>query len=600
VRANLSKLIKMTIDEQHRQKLLEELKEVVQYFQGRTESMIFILNRVDVRGRDDWPLEKRLQALKQEIKEVLGLPDLPDIIPFSARLLYYAQCAWGTHSLAGRPTTTKEEQIALLQGLFQDCASLIKEKQKPYPKLKQWLREIEDRLEEDLPIDDLPFKELVRCALEWSGGTDLWNCIHRRLKESFTDLVIAPALLKTLSRFDTLMSSLDVILQNRTKESQIEIEKARANISRIRAEMQVQVRDTGKDFKKKIEKVIGACEESPEKFARAVEEVGPGFQEISSIINQVEGDLTAKVIAKVRDALERNKSAYELEETLASVISPSLAKNVAKAYDNASRCIAKLEKQGDGLYRQVRADDTKGKQELEHTEKYFRLLYYTVRSAIQQRAAFLLQAKVKNFEETLEAIVDEQLASVGQRLVALGESVDAQSIGESILSSLKTKLLDLPVQLPEEIFQFEDAVATEKKTQQEVVDQEEYVDYSTTGSCWWQETHAEKRVRDKYGDVEYDTLSLPGPKLMGQHWAGGIAKAKDKLWNVLLDCITERLRVVEEIFDRSLDEMVGLANRTLDKQSQAIEEDFAANQKYWQSFAEQRDRVKEVRSIVGN
>ncbi|WP_373481168.1 hypothetical protein [Geminocystis sp.] len=98
----------MQVDEQHRQKLLTELKRVVEYLQGRTDSMIFILNRVDQRGSDDKPLDVRLQQLKTEIQEQLNLPSLPDIIPFNARLLYYAQCAWGTNPLHTNSNVTPE------------------------------------------------------------------------------------------------------------------------------------------------------------------------------------------------------------------------------------------------------------------------------------------------------------------------------------------------------------------------------------------------------------------------------------------------------------------------------------------------------------
>ena len=71
----------LQVDEQHRKKLLGELKRVVEYFQGRTDSMIFILNRVDNRGADDLPLEVRLEKLKKEIQQELHLPELPDVIP---------------------------------------------------------------------------------------------------------------------------------------------------------------------------------------------------------------------------------------------------------------------------------------------------------------------------------------------------------------------------------------------------------------------------------------------------------------------------------------------------------------------------------------
>jgi GTPase SAR1 family protein len=60
----------MQVDDEHRKRLLEELKKVVEYLQGRTDSMIFILNRVDNRGADDLPLSERIDKLREEIKEV--------------------------------------------------------------------------------------------------------------------------------------------------------------------------------------------------------------------------------------------------------------------------------------------------------------------------------------------------------------------------------------------------------------------------------------------------------------------------------------------------------------------------------------------------
>ncbi len=75
----------MQVDDEHRKRLLEELKLVVHYLQGRTDSMMFILNRVDRRGADDIPISERVDQLKKEIQEVLSLPEPPDIVPFNAR-----------------------------------------------------------------------------------------------------------------------------------------------------------------------------------------------------------------------------------------------------------------------------------------------------------------------------------------------------------------------------------------------------------------------------------------------------------------------------------------------------------------------------------
>ena len=78
----------LQVDEEHRQVLLQELNNVVKYWQGRLDSTIFILNRVDSRGSDDLPLDMRVETLQQEIQTLLSLAELPNIIPFNARLLY--------------------------------------------------------------------------------------------------------------------------------------------------------------------------------------------------------------------------------------------------------------------------------------------------------------------------------------------------------------------------------------------------------------------------------------------------------------------------------------------------------------------------------
>lgn len=116
----------MQVDDDHRKRLLEELKKVVEYLQGRTDSMIFILNRVDQRGADDLPLPVRIDELREEIKEVLSLSELPDVLPFNARLLYYAQCAWGSGAFNEPSLMNQEIRLKLLKAMFQDCAGVIR------------------------------------------------------------------------------------------------------------------------------------------------------------------------------------------------------------------------------------------------------------------------------------------------------------------------------------------------------------------------------------------------------------------------------------------------------------------------------------------
>jgi len=85
-------------DWQGRETLLRELKDVVEFLRGQTSLMVFLLNKVDMRNQTDNPLEQRIEELREEIQEILALPEPPCIVPLSAIALFYAQCAWGANS----------------------------------------------------------------------------------------------------------------------------------------------------------------------------------------------------------------------------------------------------------------------------------------------------------------------------------------------------------------------------------------------------------------------------------------------------------------------------------------------------------------------
>ena len=194
----------MQVDDEHRKPLLEELKLVVQYLQGRSDSMIFVLNRVDQRGADDISISERVAQLKEEIQEVLSLKEPPDIVPFNARLLYYAQCAWGSAPLVQASSVDQPTRSKLLKAMFQDCAGAIYRHIGGNRVLRDWFRDVEDRVCDRQDIDDQTMRSLLQYALEWSGGQDLWSCLQKRIQESFYELVILPATVEVFEHYDSL------------------------------------------------------------------------------------------------------------------------------------------------------------------------------------------------------------------------------------------------------------------------------------------------------------------------------------------------------------------------------------------------------------
>ncbi|OZH54092.1 hypothetical protein AFK68_13145 [Hydrocoleum sp. CS-953] len=616
----------LQVDEQHRQKLLGELKRVVEYFQGRTDSMIFILNRVDNRGADDLPLEVRLEQLKKEIKQELDLPELPDVIPFNARLLYYAQCAWGATALRSESTVISAERTKFLKALFEDCAKVIKQNTDGDLTVKNWFREREDNLELGNPPDDYQMRRIRFYALKWSGGEALWSCINNRIQESFSELVILPALLDVFNSFDVLDASLNNLIEVRKIDNQEQVKTEREKITKIRQDLQKNVQRIGKDFQQEVQEYIEKLKEDDPNTRIEIKQYAEkkgyqGWSLIFDAVAEVEGDLTKCLILPMRDAFENNESTHNIQDKLGEVINPGLAKDIAKSYDNVSRRLDKFEKKSDAFYRKVRADDESEIKELEHDEKYVRLLYHTMRQGMTARAEFTLQTKAKQFEEGLKSLVDDQLKRLK---VCLSEKeLAAINLEEVAIKDLRKKLAENLPTLPEKLFELPDNIQQNRTQESEVVGTETYYENVTktrnetyteeykSGSCLKQTktrtrsrpveyTDTEERTRDVYEDIEYIELFLPSPKLMVEQWLSGVEKGKDSLWDILRNWIINRLDYVSNLFEESVIDITNLAERTLDEQLRLIELNFEEQKKFWESFEVEKNMVNGARKKLEN
>lgn len=610
----------MQVDDDHRKRLLEELKKVVEYLQGRTDSMIFILNRVDQRGADDLPLAVRIDKLREEIKEVLSLSELPDVLPFNARLLYYAQCAWGSGALNESSEITQEMRLKLLKAMFQDCAGVIRLNTRENRDLKNWFRDVEDRVEDNEVIDDETMRKILRYSLEWSGGRELWDCFRRRVQKSFAELVILPALLDVFDNYDLLAKSLDILIQTRKISNQEQVEQERDEIAKLRQDLQKNIKKIGKEFKTEIEQLIEGLKNNDPKSRIKIKQDAEkkqrkGFSIIFDAVAELEADLTKSLIIPVRDSFKNNQGAFELRDKLREVTLPSLADDISKAYDNVGRRLSKFDAESEYLVKRVRADHDKGKKELEHDERYVRLLYHTMRQAISARAEFFLQGKAQQFEQALESLVDEQV----ERLkVCLSEgNYSTINLEKAAISNLHKKLAQNLPTLPEKFFEIPDAIKQNRskktevvgtKTEYETRTKTEYQNYTESyqdGSCFSStktrtktrpvtSNYEEAVTRNIYEDIEYVELFLPSPDSMAKQWLSGIEKGKASLWDILLEWILKRLDYASSVFEESVDEITNLADRALQQQLIIIEDNFEQEKQFWRDFEVKKDYATEV------
>ncbi|MEG4491866.1 hypothetical protein [Microcoleus sp. D3_18_C4] len=293
------------------------------------------------------------------------------------------------------------------------------------------------------------------------------------------------------------------------------------------------------------------------KRIRADDDKGKKELEFDAVKKNVVGDLTTSLIVLVRDAFKNNQGAFELRDKLREVTLPSLAEDISKYYDHVSRRLSKFSGESEYLVKRIRADDDKGKKELEDDERYVRLLYHRMREAISARAEFVLQSNAQQFEQALESLVDEQVKKL--KVFLTEGNFSSINLEKAAISNLGKKLAPNLPTLPERFFELPE--------------------------------NNIKQNRSKKTDGEYIELFLPSPGLMATQWSSGIEKGKGSLWDILLEWILQRLDYVSDIFKESVDEITNLAERDLQQQSSIIEGNFEQKKQFWREFEAKKDHA---------
>jgi len=586
------------VDERHRKRLLEELKQMVEYLQGRTDSMIFILNRVDLRGTDDFPLEQRIEQLKLEIKEVLALEELPDIIPLSGQMLYYAQNAWGAIGITENSPVDSDTRLDFLTAMLEDCSKIIRSHTKEDRTLKRWFRDLEDRVEEREIIDDQSMRKILDLVYEWSGGKKLWECMGDRVNQSFSELVILPALIEVFQNYECFEKEIDVKL-NIWKITELqELEEKKEDINRSAEKLKTEVENIRDRFCNELNFIIEACKkDTPEARSKLLQKSffsKKGVQGLSLFVDsvrEVETDLNSQLIIPVRNAFEKDQGTYELEENLTEVITPPKAKAVSKAYDLVERKLSDFEQDNSGDWiKKVPETDLEGCRSLEHAERAVRSLYYAMRQAISSRAEFVLQGQAKKFEGGLQSLLDEY----NQELKNLcQQEISSLNLDEIIMANLAQIISQDSLKIPEDIFVFSDDIEQNKTSKREKVGQSKTQETYQEGSCFKEEKTREV-TKNVYGNVNYIDLKLPSPKNMARQWSEGITTEKEKLWDILSQWIKENLDYVSEQCNDSINKAIEIAERAFKEQLQAIENDSLKQMEYYQRLEEEKKLVNEI------
>lgn len=578
-------------DEDHRRKLLEELTRVVKYLQGRPDSMLFVLNRVDGRGQDDEPIEVRVGALKREIKEVLQLQNAPDVLPFEARLLYRAQCAWGAAD-SSTPATSREVQLEQLRALFEECASSLKRRTKEHPELCAWLRDVEDTVDAGEAPSSADLRKLLELAREWSGGRELWRCLRARIEESFSELVILPSLVEVLDTHRCLSDALKAVSKIRKIDSRERLSRERVRIDLVRQRLHEEVGATRERFRGRLSGAAEGLKSGDQAVRhRLTKDLGAGFEGLLGAVNEVSGELTKSLIAPVRDALKANRGVYDLEEQLRNVLVPSTARDLAHAYDLFSRRIPSLSRSNGAFTLRVRDNDTSAVARVLETERDARRLYQHMREALSALAELTLQRQAASILRSLTGLLEQQADAITS---ACRAELPGLALEQAIESARRARSCDALLGLPPRFFTLPTAVERRRQEQREVVEQRQETETYTTGTCF-KDKKTRTVIRDVTGAVAYQELELPDEDGMARHWSEGVKVGEDSLWDTLRDWMVDALAESSVAFFASIESVLQLADRALEQQQHLAADQYEATATRWKQIDLEVDRLDGAR-----
>lgn len=574
-------------DREKRKELLQQLSETVQAFGGRTDTLAFVLNRVDLRNAGEEPVALRLAEFATEVQLVLGLAAAPEIIPITARAVYLAQCAWGPEPFSGTRTASEDNQKTYLGALTQGATGgWLRDRLWEDEDARGWFES--NRIEAALRAGTLT-ADLHRILLghlyRWSGLRELWGLLRGRVSDRLSVLLLRPILQETLAAIQSFLALARSTAGVRQAASLADLAAEHARLTDLFTDVRVAIDQERAAFEARLGNAVEHLGrfDDPNALRFAVESI-PGFKPIVTAVHELKTDLRDGLLTPLEVALQKGHTVKQIRERLSGFSEPKLIDHLVDAYDMLTRgdlALTPSLAQGAGLTVKVREADAAGVQKLEHKQKEFILFNRRVREVLKTRAERFLQVKQGLIEEALVEVLRTQTDAVTARLErALG-------VGGEVRFA-PTPATAATLSLPDDLFGLPDARTTQDKSWEQTG-----TTTTSTGGCC-----PETVNKPVYSDVKYRMLQLPNAAALGGQWVEGLRTSEGALWGEILRCLRESSA-------RALDEHLRLlshAQVVVDMAVAARRQELAGSEKdqrsHWAAVGAALDELTAIRESL--
>lgn len=223
--------------------LLDELKIIIKAMHGNTESLLFILNKVDSVTSVDVPVETVINGGVHDGVEVIGLTDIIrkrlsleketdiKIIPFVGLLLYHLEQAI-TKDENGNVTDYNPQKM---EELFSDCAATFEKCRKSFTdEEKTTFRAVRDCLEDEKQIPFEIIKDFERLCLRLSHATELYDELKNRIRDSFAEIIIRPIMYDLNNNLKKLVADVTSYININKKASKLDLCSERLGVLKMK------------------------------------------------------------------------------------------------------------------------------------------------------------------------------------------------------------------------------------------------------------------------------------------------------------------------------------------------------------------------------
>lgn len=225
------------------ERLLDELNIIVKAMHGNTDSLLFILNKVDTVTTVDVPVDTvinggmhdgvRVTGLTDVIRKRLSLGNDTDIkiIPFVGMLLYHIELSLKKDDKGN----IKGYDAEKLKELFKDCANV-------FARYEETLtEEEEDALDIirkgikrgiELPLNELRvFEKLCR---RLSHATEFYDELNNRICNSFAEIIIRPIMYDLSNNLKKLLADVMSYIKINKKSSKLDLCSERIGVLKMK------------------------------------------------------------------------------------------------------------------------------------------------------------------------------------------------------------------------------------------------------------------------------------------------------------------------------------------------------------------------------